>query len=157
MSTNYYLKRIPTDEEIAQCHKLLDERKIEYYDLEKDKHECPYLQKVLEKMTEKVHLGSLSWGWRFLFHTHVDLYGKSIQSCLEYLSGCTKSGLWRISDEYGETISLVDFEMLVRNSLNGITTEDYYKEHPEERTTTYYAPPQELAEDGSRWWNVDFS
>ena len=29
MSTNYYLKRIPTEEEIAQCRKLLDERKIE--------------------------------------------------------------------------------------------------------------------------------
>jgi len=32
MSTNYYLKRIPTEDEIAQCHKLLDERKIEYSD-----------------------------------------------------------------------------------------------------------------------------
>lgn len=26
MSTNYYLKRIPTEVEIAQCHRLLDER-----------------------------------------------------------------------------------------------------------------------------------
>ena len=27
MSTNYYLKRIPTEDEITQCHKLLDDRK----------------------------------------------------------------------------------------------------------------------------------
>ena len=79
MGTNYYLKRIPTKEEIAQCHKLLDERKIEYDDVYKEEeYGAPYLEAVLEKITEKIHIGKKSLGWRFLFQIHRDLYGKSI-------------------------------------------------------------------------------
>ena len=29
MGTNYYLKRIPTEDEISQCHQLLEQRKID--------------------------------------------------------------------------------------------------------------------------------
>lgn len=49
MSTNYYLKRIPTKEEISQCHKLLDDRKIEYCDRYGEGYDAPYLEQVLEK------------------------------------------------------------------------------------------------------------
>lgn len=158
MGTNYYLKRIPTKEEIAQCHKLLDERKIEYDDVYKEEeYGAPYLEAVLEKITEKIHIGKKSLGWRFLFQIHRDLYGKSIQSCLDFLEKQTETGLWRFIDEYGEDIHLVDFESLVRNSLDQMTIEDYYEKYPEERRSEYYAPPQEVVEDGSRWWNVDFS
>jgi hypothetical protein len=158
MGTNYYLKRIPTKEEIAQCHKLLDERKIEYDDVYKEEeYGAPYLEAVLEKITEKIHIGKKSLGWRFLFQIHRDLYGKSIQSCLDFLEKQTETGLWRFIDEYGEDIHLVDFESLVRNSLDQMTIEDYYEKYPEERRSEYYAPPQEVVEDGSRWWDVDFS
>ena len=51
MGTNYYLKRIPTEDEIAQCHKLLDERKIEYDDVYKEDFGSPYLEAELEKTT----------------------------------------------------------------------------------------------------------
>ena len=74
MGTNYYLKRIPTEEEIAQCHKLLDERKIEYCDIYEKPYDTPFLEKVLEEMTKEIHIGKLGGGWRFLFHTHNDLY-----------------------------------------------------------------------------------
>ena len=85
MSTNYYLKRIPTEDEIAQCHKLLDERKIECCDICDEEYGTPYLQDVLGKMTEQIFIGKFSDGWRFLFRSHTDLYAKNIQSCLEYL------------------------------------------------------------------------
>ena len=85
MSTNYYLKRIPTEEEIAECHRLLDERKIEYCDIYEEPHGTPYLEEVLGQMTERIHIGKLGGGWRFLFKVQDDLYGRCIQSCLEYL------------------------------------------------------------------------
>lgn len=47
MGTNYYLRRIPTKEEIAQCHKLVDEQKFEYIDIMNDKYGAPYLETVL--------------------------------------------------------------------------------------------------------------
>ena len=49
MSTNYYLKRIPTEEEIAQCHRLLDERKIDTDDLCDEKYDSPCLESAFVK------------------------------------------------------------------------------------------------------------
>ena len=157
MSTNYYLKRIPTKEEIAQCHKLLDERKIEDDDVLNEEYGTPYLEAILEKITEKIHIGKKSCGWRFLFQIHKDLYNKSIQSCIEFLKIQTETGAWRLIDEYGKTLSIEDFESLVRDSLDQMTIEDYYEKYPEEKRWGSYGPPQEVAKDGSRWWDVDFS
>ena len=156
MSTNYYLKRIPTKEEIAQCHQLLDERKIDTDDLYGEDYGTPCLQSVLAEMIENVHLGKYSGGWRFLFRTNTNLYGKTIQSCMDYLARCLESGRWRICDEYGKTITLNDFKKLIEDSLDGITIIDYYKKNPEERSWSMYGPQQEIAEDGSRWWDADF-
>ena len=156
MSTNYYLKRIPTEEEIAQCHRLLDERKIEYCDTCDEPQGTPYLEEVLGQMTEEIHIGKLDGGWRFLFKIQDDLYGKSIQSCLEYLKRQLDTGLWRIMNEYGETLSLEEFEKTVRDSLRCITIDDYYRTHPEEKMWYSYGPQQTVVEDGSRWWDADF-
>lgn len=157
MGTNYYLRRIPTKEEIAQCHKLVDERKFEYMDVMNEKYGAPYLETVLEKITEKIHIGKKSCGWRFLFQIHNDLYGKSIQSCIEFLKRQTGTGMWRFIDEYGEEISIDDFESMVRNSLDQMTIEDYYRKYPEERRWESFGSPQEVVDDGSRWWDEEFS
>ena len=95
--------------------------------------------------------------WRFLFQIHQKLYGKSIESCLDFLESQIKTGKWRLMDEYGETITIVDFEKMVRESLDQMTIEDYYEKYPEEKYRDTFAPPQEVAEDGSRWWDVEFS
>ena len=48
-------------------------------------------------------------------------------------------------DEYGETITIVDFEKMVRESLDQMTIEDYYEKYPEEKYRDTFAPPQEVA------------
>lgn len=75
---------------------------------------------------------------------------------MTYLRQCIASGLWNIIDEYGDPIQVDDFEKLIRGSLGGITIEDYYKEHPEEKSWAAYGPQQETVPDGSRWWEADF-
>ena len=90
MGTNYYLKRNPTKEEIEQCHKLLDEGKIEDSDVFKEEYGTPYLLSILEKITEEIHIGKKSGGWRFLFQIHQKLYGKSIEACLDFLESQIK-------------------------------------------------------------------
>lgn len=156
MSTNYYLKRIPTEDEIAQCHRLLDERKIEYCDVYDEEYGTPYLTNLLDTMTKQIHIGKFSDGWRFLFRSHTDLYAKNIQSCLDYLQSQLNTGLWRVMDEYGETIPIAELEKRIRKSLDGITLREYYQKHPEERQWGSYGPQQELSSDGSRWWDEDF-
>jgi hypothetical protein len=108
-------------------------------------------------MTEQIHIGKVSYGWRFLFHIHHDLYAKSIESCIKFIETQISTGKWRLMDEYGETIPIADFEKLVRESLNQITIEDYYEKHPEERRWGTYGPQQEVVADGSRWWDTEFS
>lgn len=157
MGTNYYLRRIPTKEEIAQCHKLVDEQKFEYIDIMNDKYGMPYLETVLGKIIEKIHIGKKSCGWRFLFQIHNDLYSKNIQSCIDFLKRQTETGMWRFIDEYGEEISIDDFESMVRNSLDQMTIEEYNRKYPEEKHWGLYESPQEVVEDGSRWWDEDFS
>lgn len=156
MSTNYYLKRIPAEDEITQCHKLLDDRKIEYCDIYDEEYGTPYLTNLLDIMTKQIHIGKLSSGWRFLFRSHTDLYAKNIQSCLDYLKSQLNTGLWRVMDEYGKTIPIAELEKLIRESLDGITLREYYQKHPEERRWGAYSPQQELVSDGSRWWDEDF-
>lgn len=48
-------------------------------------------------------------------------------------------------------------KLMVRESLDQMTIEDYYEKYPEEKYRDTFAPPQEVAEDGSRWWDVEFS
>lgn len=153
MSTSYYLRRIPKEEEIQQAHQLLDNRKLDSYDTHYDEAS---LEDIFANMTETLHIGNYSGGWRFLFKVHTELYGKSIVSCMTYLRQCIASGLWNIIDEYGDPIQVDDFEKLIRGSLGGITIEDYYKEHPEEKSWAAYGPQQETVPDGSRWWEADF-
>ena len=156
MSTNYYLKRIPTEDEIAQCHKLLDERKIEYRDVSKEADKTPCLEDILEKMKEEIHIGKISGGWRFLFRIHDDLYERNIKSCLNHIQHYLDSGLWQLRDEYGRSMPVEDLEKIIRGSLNGITHEDFLQTHPEERRLSKYFSPEVIASDGSRWWDEDF-
>lgn len=90
---------------IAQCHQLLDERKIDTDDLYGEEYGTPCLQSVLAEMTENVHLGKYSGGWRFLFLTASPL-----------------SIITRSTQKKGDGL----------------------------------APQQEIAQDGSRWWDADF-
>lgn len=156
MSTNYYLKRIPTEDEIAQCHKQLDERKIEYCDVYDEEYGTPYLTNFLDTMTKQIHIGKFSDGWRFLFRSHTDLYAKNIQSCLDYLQSQLNTDLWRVIDEYGETIPVLELEKRIRKSLDGITLREYYQKYPERGQMNAVDPQQELSSDGSRWWDEDF-
>ena len=59
-------------------------------------------------------------------------------------------------DEYGETLSIAELEMLIRESLDGITLREYYQKYPERGQMDAVDPQQELASDGSRWWDEDF-
>ena len=75
---------------------------------------------------------------------------------LDYLQSQLNTGLWRVMDEYGETIPIAELEKRIRKSLDCITLRDYYQKHPEERQWGSYGPQQELSSDGSRWWDEDF-
>jgi hypothetical protein len=155
-NSKHYLKRIPTEDEIAQCHKLLDEQKIEHSDVFHEADGTTCLEDVLENMKEEIHIGKISGGWRFLFHIHDDRYERSINSCLEYIQHSLDSGRWQLKDEYGRSMPVEELEKIIRGSLNGITHEDFLQTHPEEERISKYFSPEVISSDGSRWWDEDF-
>ena len=156
MGTNYYLKRIPTQEEIDKTKQLLDERKIESHagrwnwSLEED----PTVEDMIHEMTKEIHIGKQSGGWQFCFRTN-DEYGQSYKEVFDFILNAIRSMKWKFIDEYGEVVNYDKFVNMVYNNKNewNIFT---YPEHcffdvfDHDKTDS-------VSEDGSWWCNVDFS
>lgn len=81
----------------------------------------------------RVHIGKRSCGWQFLFsraiERHCRLTEKGIKKWL---------GTGKIVDEYGDEYTVEEFwKESVEGFKSGITSDEYYKEHPEERFRSY--------------------
>lgn len=161
MSTNYYLKRIPTQEEINNCKSCLEAGRLEdnsscwqsNFEIGKDDS----VQYWLDKMTTKIHIGKSASGWKFLFRTHEDIYNSNLSSVFQFLGEQISSGLWKLIDEYGSDVDLIKFKELVKDTMKtGIDINEYWKKYPERNTGWGGGPEQYTSFDGSRWWNTDF-
>lgn len=155
MGTNYYLKRIPTQEEIQKIHKLLDEGKIESradyfnYDPEKD---CS-VQDMISEITKEIHIGKASWGWEFTFKVNKDFYDKSYESVFSFIKDALESGKWKFIDEYGDEETLDNFIDLVNHKKGGLT----YKTDPDRyKYYQYVLETDSISEDGSWWVDNEF-
>lgn len=158
MSTNYYLKRIPTSEEIHNCEKCLLSRRLEdngYTDFIIG--ETDSVEYWLNVMTEKIHLGKFSDGWKFLFRTHKEYYSDDLASVFQFIGICLSSGKWMLINEYGDDVDVKEFKDMVKRTMkDGIDIEEYWKKYPDRNTGWGGGPAQYNSFDGSRWWNVDF-
>ncbi len=67
---------------------------------------------------EEIHLGKSSFGWKFSFHLHEDLY-KDVPEMMEYLLGK------KIFDEYGREISYKEFWEMVQNKQTGTRHDEH--------------------------------
>ena len=98
MGTNYYLRRIPTEE---------DYNKIVYYAVKKDiydNYNKEILFSIIHDLNRRIHLCKISCGWYPLFEHHNGLlFDLNRQSLIDY----TKR--FQIVDEYGEIISFEKF------------------------------------------------
>lgn len=156
MGTNYYLKRIPTQEEIERTKKLLDQRKIESrfgyfgYDPEKDMS----AQDMINEMTKEIHIGKSSGGWQFVFRTNDEYYNHTIKELYKFIEDSINSGKWEFKDEYGDNMILSSFKDMVKSKKNEWNYQTYRFEHPD--SYSYDNGSDFISEDGSWWCNVDF-
>lgn len=161
MGTNYYLKRIPTQEEIENCKKCLEAGRLEdntsYWNADFEIGRDDSVQYWLEKMTEKIHIGKNSSGWKFLFRLNKELYSDDLASVFQFIGECLSSGKWRLIDEYGSDINPHDFKKMVKETIKeGIDINEYWKKYPDRNTGWGGGPEQYTSFDGSRWWDTDF-
>ena len=98
MGTNYYLRKIPTEE---------DYNKIVYYAVKRDiydDYDRENLFSIIHNLNRRIHLCKISSGWYPLFEHHNGLlFDLNRQSLIDY----TKQ--FQIVDEYGEIISFEKF------------------------------------------------
>lgn len=103
MGTNFYRKRILTEEDRQNLHNTLDEfidNKIDNYKL----------SEILENTFEEIHICKRSAGWQVGFdHNDGKYYKPSRKGLEEFLSEPNTY----IEDEYGEKISYEDFWKMV--------------------------------------------
>lgn len=120
MGTNFYMKRIPTEDDIQKIGELSIQRLFDE------------LQNYVTEMNNEIHIGKRSCGWQFLFNhqngAHFD--PRSQDSLINWL----KNSQYEIVDEYGDAYTFEEFWKMVtewnanpRNIFNSETYTEWEK------------------------------
>ena len=157
MSTNFYARHIPTEQEYNEMKEALDAR-----DFDK-------LQELLDKYQHWYHIGKRSDGWQFLFVPHTQKYVESysikqietgrvlspwedtLASIKEYLSRDDV----QIVDEYDKKFTVNEFfnneisYCLYHDKDNAINGKDYDSKEPFHRVSI--AKNEYTTEEGLRF------
>lgn len=121
MSTNFYLKRIPTEEETKR---IVDKIKSEAT----PQNIKGILDEALYDATEaskRIHLGKQSCGWRFNWELWNNQYYEcSLDSIRDFVESRLNDG-WSLVDEYGQKYSWDEFIKEIDHNLrNGKFSDD---------------------------------
>lgn len=101
MGTNFYMKRIPTEDDIQKIGELSTQRLFDE------------LQNYLAEMNEEIHIGKRSRGWKFLFnHQNGEYFDPRHQ---ESLKAWLDDPHYKIIDEYGEEYTFEQFWQMIRD------------------------------------------
>lgn len=161
MGTNYYSKRITSEEEYAKMQEALTNKQL-------DK-----VQELISQSQKEYHIGKRSYGWQFLFAPHIKLrngfpnsgqvvspWENTLASIKEYLSRPDVE----IYDEYGQKFTPEQFwneevgDSLYNDPEHYINCEQYYKENPKEKTFIFEDLMEFTTEEGLRFsTDEDFS
>lgn len=104
MSTNYYIKRIPTIDEVITVQQAVKSATSEnIQEVIRDQ------QEYIKEKSQYIHLGKRSAGWKFNWELWDNKYYKcSIKSIKEFLNQKINEG-WIIINEYKEKFSVDEF------------------------------------------------
>lgn len=162
MGTNFYLKRIPTKEEIDEIKEKLDNSEFEE------------AIGLIQEHTREEHIGKRSCGWQFHFDLSKPQYPGDVSSngmdippeefSLEMLKKYIQSHLmenWKLMDEYNQTFTEQEFfEEEVGDSLyqgeKYHNMDTYSKKYPE-RTCHWGKNTEYTSPDGLRYDTRNFS
>lgn len=100
MGTNFYMKRIPTEDDIQKINELTTQRLFNE------------LQNYVTEINEEIHIGKRSGGWKFLFNHQDGKYFDPHHQ--ESLKAWLDDPHYKIVDEYGEEYTFEEFWQMTR-------------------------------------------
>lgn len=120
MGTNFYAKRIPTQEQLNEISEFVTNGKLDT------------AQELISEINERIHICKRSGGWQIGFdHNWGKYYQPNAKSLTEFLD---KPNIL-IVDEYGEEYTFTEFWSMVlewnANSHNYLTSKSYMDEYCE--------------------------
>lgn len=101
MGTNYYMKRIPTEDDIQKIEKLARTAQFDE------------LQEYVTEMNQGIHIGKRSCGWKFLFNHQDGKYFDSHHQ--ELLKAWLNDPHYKIVDECGDEFTFEEFWQMTRD------------------------------------------
>ena len=128
MGTNFYLRRIPTVDDVEKLNKLIADKAFEA------------IRDYTTDMTAWIHIGKRSCGWQFMFNHHNEKYfnPRSKQSLMSWL----QNPGYEIIDEYGAKLSFDEFWNMVTewnaDPYNSYDDEAYYLHEQKESGINHY-------------------
>ena len=131
MGTNYYRRRIPTEEELSKLHSSLDKYiKGEIFESE--------FTDMVNDIIKETHICKMSYGWKVLFdHNWGKLYTVNRKGLEDFLNEPNTF----ISDEYGDKYTPEQFWEIVKSHNDhpkNIYTSKLYRELNNEYSDSYY-------------------
>ena len=149
MGTNFYARRIPTQEEVAALHKHIDEVAAGVYSI------SSMIEEI--EIVNDIHLGKRSAGWQFNWESHPEYYSDNLESIKEFLS---RDDIV-IVDEYNTKFSLEEFlneeigYCLYNDPEKYINGSQYYEKY-EKGCQPVWSIKEWTSEDGLRFSSGEF-
>lgn len=158
MSTNYYARIIPSEEEKESLINAINENRFD--DADRIYEQISSYRDSSNINGRIIHLGKRSAGWKFLWNPNVIKYGildanNNFNYDYDYVYPLTKDGILNfikrpdviIKDEYGRIIDSNEFfDMALNWCPNGYDSKTYEESH---KSSSYYR-------SNEMWSNLGF-
>lgn len=150
MGTNFYLRRIPTEEELKSIHKSVDK---------KDFDEA---KRLIDDASAEIHIGKRSSDWQFLFDIspegmEISTDEFSLTKVKNYLEKMT-SNYWSLQDEYEHRFTPDQFWEEINDCLYLDENHyDFYSYQKKREVFSVLYLSEDRSDDGLRYDIMNFS
>ena len=156
MGTNIYLRKIDSEEDMAETKRKLKEMADDVKSIDDMRDVISFLQVECDGHEKEIHICKISYGWQLLFQANENLYECTWKAMTDYIRQAIASGEWELADEYGNAYSLDDLNEDLEKHKDGFNQYSY--DAYMRRQGDYHGQGViEFISDGLRWSDYDFS
>ena len=157
MSTNIYLRKIVSKEEIEETKRKLKEMADGVKSIDDFEDVISFLQVECDGHEKEIHICKISYGWKLLFQANEHLYECTWKAMTDYIRQAIDSGELEMIDEYGNAYSLDDLKEELEKHKDGFDNDSYDAYLRRKGKRLRVKGRIDFISDGLRWSHYDFS